>query len=565
VVAFREKSHFALLLIVLAPALVAIWAVPWFVTQDGPTHVYNAQILAWSFHSQSPFRPFYSVAWRPIPNWAGHLLLAGLVTLLPAWLADRIMTTATLIGFGAAILWLRRRVAPERDSRPAALLAALLAMNVTWLFGFASFLLGACLFPITLGIWWSGRDRLGAGRIFAIAALLALGYFCHLASVGLTMLGLVVLALAGPLGENSGNPWPRRVARLARTSVSFIPPVLLGLFYLRIARQAGQVHAIWRILVDPRSPAAWARQLAWVDPFTLAVKEGLPFSDRVGHAFILFAPVFWLAVAIIAWWSGRISSRVQDPSYLPAGGPLDHPTSSSGATVRGRDDRHAWLILAALLIIGGVVSPDSFGATHGEFLPQRLVLLGFVALVPVFDVDVRTQPGLITVGALTAAVVLQSARVWDYALYSDATAGQIIRAGDLVGRDQRVVTVLATTRSRFRANPLLHAEDWLGVDTGNIVWNNYETLHYYFPVQFQAGLKRPHAGDLELVSIREGLEEQGARYRDWQEILSRYADSIDVVLIWKRNERLEEITRRWFIGTYQRGDIQVLLRHRSKR
>ena len=32
----------------LAP-LSAIWVVPWFVTQDGPAHVYNAQILAESF------------------------------------------------------------------------------------------------------------------------------------------------------------------------------------------------------------------------------------------------------------------------------------------------------------------------------------------------------------------------------------------------------------------------------------------------------------------------------------------------------------------------------------
>ena len=33
----------------LAGPLSAIWAVPWFVTQDGPAHVYNAQILAESF------------------------------------------------------------------------------------------------------------------------------------------------------------------------------------------------------------------------------------------------------------------------------------------------------------------------------------------------------------------------------------------------------------------------------------------------------------------------------------------------------------------------------------
>ncbi len=46
----RSTSHsrirgLAFLIAALAPALAAIWAVPWFVTQDAPAHVYNAEIL----------------------------------------------------------------------------------------------------------------------------------------------------------------------------------------------------------------------------------------------------------------------------------------------------------------------------------------------------------------------------------------------------------------------------------------------------------------------------------------------------------------------------------------
>ena len=60
----------------------------------------------------------------------------------------------------------RRGIGPPARHLPAAaLLAALLAMNITWLLGFTSFTLGACLFPITLGYWWPRRDRLGAGGV----------------------------------------------------------------------------------------------------------------------------------------------------------------------------------------------------------------------------------------------------------------------------------------------------------------------------------------------------------------------------------------------------------------
>jgi len=554
----------AVLVIALAPAVAAVWTAPWFVTQDGPAHVYNAQILAWSFDPQSPFRSVYTIEWQPIPNWAGHLALAGLVAACPAWVADRIMTTVTLVGFAAATLWLRWRVAGASGMRVAALLAALLAMNMPWLFGFSSFLLGACLFPITLGIWWPGRDRSGAARMAALSALLTLGYFCHLVSLGLTVLALVVLSVFGSPPDGSESPWRRRLARLARTSISFIPLFVLGFFYLRIARRGGAMHPVWENLSDPWSPQAWGVRLRSADPLTLAIKNGLPFTERFGPEFALFAPVAWLSVALIFWWYGRLSAGPVPRAPQPGGEDTDRQGSSCPRVAGTRDDRQGWLILAALLLVAGVFGPDSLGPAHGEFLSQRVVLLGFVALVPVFDVNPARWPGLFTTIALVAAVILQSAIIWDYARYSDHTAGQIIRAGDLVGRDQRIVTLLVTSRGRFRANPLLHAEDWLGVDTGNVVWNNYETLHYYFPVQFKAGIERPHPGDLELVSLHEEPKEKAARLRDWEQILFRHADSIDVVLVWKSDERLDGITKGWFDLAERRGDVQVYRRRRSR-
>src|SRR5215471_6582901 len=67
-----SASGFLVLGVLLAPALAAVWMVPWFVTQDGPAHIYNAQILAWSFDPRSPFQDVYTIQWQPIPNWVGH-------------------------------------------------------------------------------------------------------------------------------------------------------------------------------------------------------------------------------------------------------------------------------------------------------------------------------------------------------------------------------------------------------------------------------------------------------------------------------------------------------------
>jgi hypothetical protein len=506
----------------------------------------------------------YTISWKPIPNWMGHLFLAGLVSRLPAWVADRIMTSATLLGLAAAMLWLRWRVAGTRGFGAAALLSALLAINFPWLMGFTSFLLGSCLFPITLGIWWAGRYRLSIGRIALLAALLILGYFCHLVTLGLTVVSLVMLSVAGPFPYGTRNSPAFRLVRLARTSISFIPSMILGFFYFRAARRSGPLHPIWQNLSNPWSPLDWGPRLGWVDPITLAIKDGIPFTSLVGHALILFAPVLWLAVALILWWYGRISSRAPATVQHLPDDPTGHERSSAIRGTDSRDDRQGWIALAALFLVGGLAGPDSFGAAHGEFLPQRVVLFGLISLVPIFDVDRSRWWGRAILASLVAALALQSAIVWDYGLYSDRTAGQIIRAGPIVGRDRRIVTLLVTTRARFRANPLLHAENWLGVDTGNVVWSNYEALHYYFPVQFRPEIERPHPGDLELVSIHEDPRDKADRLRDWERILSRYADSIDVVMIWKADEELEAITRRWFELSERTGDVQIYRRVRAR-
>jgi hypothetical protein len=557
----------AVFAVALAPALAAIWAVPWFVTQDGPAHVYNAQVLAWSFDPGSPFREVYTIQWQPIPNWAGHLMLAGLVAGLPAWMADRIMTSLTLAGFAAAILWLRWCVAGSRGLVGAALLAALLALNLTWLLGFSSFLFGACLFAITLGYWWSHHDHLSSGHLAVLAALLVLGYFCHLVSLGLTVLGLVVLALTSPLPDSEQpRRWRPRLRRLALLSISFIPLVPLGLCYLRIAQRGGPMHPLWENLADPFSLLAWKAQITWADPLTLARKDGLPFTDRANAAYILVAPVVWLVVALAIWGFSRIWNRLgstrthqRHEQSRDRGGP---PPPSARTETGSTPCRRGWLILAAMLLVGGVAGPDTMGPNHGDYLPQRVLLLGLVALVPVVDIDPGRWSGRAAAAALVLALALQSAIVWDYGLHSDHTAGQVIRAREAVGRNQRVVALPVSIRSRFRANPLLHVESWLGVDSGNVAWNNYETRHYYFPVHFQPGIDRPQPDELERILRRDDPLQAAARSREWERILSAHASSIDVLLVYQSEPRLDAITRRWFEEVERRGDVRIF--HRSR-
>ena len=208
---------------------------------------------------------------------------------------------------------------------------------------------------------------------------------------------------------------------------------MLGLYYVSIASQRSPMRPQWENLSDPWSPMAWIARLEWADPISLAIRDGLPFTERGGPTVCLVR-------------TRDLARHRRDHLGLRN----DQGRFSSV----DRDDRLGWFLLAAILMVGGVVGPDSLGEAHGNYLPQRVVLMGLVALVPIFDIDLSRWWGRSCTAALVVAVVLQSAVIWDYAFYSDRTAGQMIRAREAVGHGQRIAALLVSTRSRFRSNPL---------------------------------------------------------------------------------------------------------------
>lgn len=520
--------------IALAPALVAIWATPWFVTQDGPAHLYNAQIITRSFQSKSLLNDVYRVRWEPLPNWVGHLSLVGLLQVMSPRDANRVMTTLTLIGFAASIVWLRWRVVGWRGMPLAALLAVLLAINLPWLLGFTSFMLGACLFPITLGIWWHGRERLWPGRVVLLWGLLVFGYFNHLVSLGLTVVGLFVLAGFAP-GE-------RRLARAGWTALALLPLAPLGWIYLSLSRDGGPMKPVWKHLTDPFSPSAWHTQLSWADPISLASKFILPFHEGSHPGFLLLTPVVALAIALTLEGISMVRRRRASPDAT------------------ARPDLRGWGILATILIIAGVAGPDTLGESHGNYLPQRVLLFGLVALVPILDFEVKAWTGRAAVLALVWAIAVQSAFVWEYAVTSNRNVNALLQARRAIGTNQRVATLLIGIPSRFRSNSILHADNLLGVDSGNIIWNNYETRHYYFPVQFNPEIDRPDPETLELLGLK--VESDEDRDLLWYLVLEAHHQSIDAILTWGKDPELDQISERWFKPVFENGNVRVF-RHRK--
>ena len=272
--------------------------------------------------------------------------------------------------------------------------------------------------------------------------------------------------------------------------------------------------------------------------------------------------MLWLAAAALVWVMGGISLGQPRARGLSEPGADDLIESNER-----REDirrRGIWFGLGIFLLLAGLASPDSLGLSHGGYLPQRLELLGLVALVVGLDLEVERTWRRRAGACLVMALVLQTLTVWDYALHSQRTAGQIMRAGDLVGTGQRIGTLLVKIRSPFRANPLIHADNWLGVGTGNILWSNYEAKFYYFPVQFRPEIACPEPRDFELVAVMTDPIPGEAARQKWERILAEHWASMDKILAWHGDPALDAITERWFEEAGRRGEIRVFTRRKPR-
>lgn len=505
------------------PVVIAIWCIPWFVTQDGPLHLYNAHIMIELLKSHSPLQEVYAVRWNPLPYWGAHITLTALMSILSERAADRLMLTFTSIGFACAMLWLRWRVAGWEGMAIAAPLTALVSLNVLWLLGLYSFLMGSCLFIITLGAWWAAREKMGARPALIIAALLVLGYFIHLISLAVTVIALVVLALVTP-GRD-------RLRRVSWTAASLAPILPLAIIYKQMMQSNGEVRASWSGITDFFSLQQWLNYSSGVDFLSLrADRNNLPFVEGHSRWFGLASPYAWGIVALAILIGVTIfTRRVEGGSATQA--------------------RRAWIILPLILIIGAYLAPDSFGDPHGGILRERILLLGVAAIVPGLRIDTRQLSVRFAGAVLMLAALVQIGYVWEYGLSSNQIVSDFMRAKPYVGTGQRVELLRVNVESRFRANPIHNLSNMLGIGTSNVVWNNYGPSLYYFPIKFKDDSIGERARSLSDVSQfeynnpRVDIDEHIAY---WSVVLAENHDRIDALVVWGAAPSLDAANAQWY-------------------
>jgi hypothetical protein len=534
-----DSRFWALLTVGLlaAPILAAVWSHPWFVTQDGSIYLYNAHIILESLKPGNAFRDYYSVRWVPLPYWIVYVLLGGLMSVFPDRIADHLIVSLTSVGFLACLLWLRWKVAGWDGMALVAGLAVIFSISLLWLLGMYNFLFGAGCYLITLGLWWSRRDDLGPKQGLLVAGLLVVGYLCHPVSAGATAFALIVLSLA--------TQGPGRRRRVAWTIASILPLIPLMSFYRSLMQGAAATHPRWENLTNPLSAGQWLSYFQGANVLVLADDEpNLFFSHTISGWSHLPAATTWTIAALILL---SLSAVIRWKSQKS---PVSNKT-------------RAWILVSAPLIFCGLFGPDDLGKAHGGFLRERLLLLGLATLASILKpclTRARAQaiPAALGFGALLIACSIQLAAVWNYAETSNRLAAELMQAKSYIGTGQRVAVLIDEPEDNYAAKPLLHVCDLLGIDTGNVIWNNYAPGLYYFPIRFRdptnaALLPGPVFPEFTDPEIRQKDIE------DWTDLLSKIEARTDVLVVWGGDRELDEVNSEWFGDdpVFENEDVRV--------
>jgi len=254
----RAWNLFLLTLLVLH--VLPVWIFPYFPSQDGPSHVYNASLLLqYLDHGNYQLHHFFDVHFALVPNLCAQLLLPALMLVWDPLTAQRILISLIVILLPLSVLYAGRHF----EKRPTALLLGsfIFCYHNFVHMGFFSFSLASSLCIFTVGYWLRIRSRITLPRLCAFFTLGYLTFLTHFAPFG-AMLAIIVATylydITRLLTYNLARSKSPRLSPAGITSLSqavvqayaLSPFLFIGLYVRTTASPANEVYKGFAYLLE---------------------------------------------------------------------------------------------------------------------------------------------------------------------------------------------------------------------------------------------------------------------------------------------------------------------------
>ena len=512
-------SFISLLAIICAP----VWAVKYFINQDGSGHLYTSYVMLELLRGNGFFAENLALNSFAVPNTSGHWLMAGLLAFIPPLIVTKIIITLTLALFAAGIVWLRCRTVGAQDIGITLLLAFAIGFNWLWIQGNYNYIFAVAASSFALGLFYRWREEMTVFRIVILALLLLITFVGHLISFAALVGSLFVLAIFS-------RP-ESRLRSIVGLGVALVPTIPLAIAYSRISKTEGVPYVPhWQSLSDPLTISSIAKQLVWADPFVFISRKSLPFISAKSTAFVIFTPVIWIFVAALLMLTATVYVARKDNSLIR--------------------NQLPFIILTCLGIIGGLFGPDDFGMQNGSILRERILIATLIFFVPVFRFNGHRTLKIATGLVLSLVLCFQTLALWDYALSTQTESAEFYAAREAIPEGSSIASVvLETDSTRFHSAPTSQLINYLGINKNVTVWDNYELGHYMFPVITARPEGRKYVFELSttnVFNINNPEENFDEKLAGLNKSLADQNQRIGLLVVCGDDPRLDDVIQKWY-------------------
>lgn len=486
--------------VAVAALLAPVWSNAYFLSGDGPCHLYNARVLLeWANGQNLAFYgDYYELNRLLVPNWFCHALLAGLLTLGSEALAVKLLWTLYIGGYAFGARWLLRGLQPEAGFLAFLLLPLIVTKVMLMGFYNYSFSLAALLWLV--GGWLRYRTRVGLGAAAGLLLALLLTYLMHPLGLLLALLsmGTCTLVSAGVSLSRGvdGRATARQLVReIATLSVAAAPALsLFGAYLLQIEGDS-----------TPNSTPATE---LWRSFSYQELLIGLDMAEAPWYA--MFAKLVG-ATALVAL-AGRLG---QFRRLRPE--PAD-----------------AFLLLSGAMLYLYLTAPE--GTAGGSILTVRLQGLPFLFLI--LWLAGRPWPAWARVGLSVAGLVLAGGLLlvrWPIHRLASLAATDYLSVAPYVEPRSTVLPLSFHHSGQWPGHKnitgmlwlFMHTADYLGAQRPPLIMlGNYEANTATFPLKWRSD-RNPYA---HLAAGSGGIE--GLPPAVNLENYQQHGGQVDYVLLW---------------------------------
>jgi hypothetical protein len=496
----RENLVFAVLIVL---HLIPIWGFTYFPSQDGPAHLSNANIILEYYRPERTIlRQYYRFNENLEPMWFGHLVLAGLLSMVPLLLAEKIFLSGYVILFPVAVRYALKAIRPE--SGLLAVLAFPFIYNLFFHAGFYSFVYSLALFFFAIGYWLKHREHFTLRKMITLSILTLLLYGLHPISLVTAWLAIGSLAI-----------W--------LTSHDLVD---------QVRRRQFDRSILWKVLCSRALVPFCALLPTLMLMVTFLVLHGMPASSAP------FTANVWNRLLRLIFLESLISYSKSELWFLTV---LPWYMFCSLGLKLFRQQLNRWdglLLVVAVYVFIYLTTPD--GIIRGEqiyqgYISHRMNLYTFLALILWFGAqpyERRLRQG-IQLLAIGIAVILLELHTTKYAELNDYLT-EYLSGINFIEPNTTLLPLSFSQRGHApdgqilscRVSPFLHASGYIAAEKGVVDLANYEADIGHFPILF-----RPELNPYTHIGQKGGIELEPPSV-DFLTYPRRTGGRVDYILVW---------------------------------